>query len=281
MKFFKNKLTVTIILLSVTFLGAITYTAQRENKTAIENGAGIVLNPIQKIGYWINDNVSEAIDFFWNFSSVKYENEELKKENKELEEKLIEYSDLKKENETFREILDFKEQKSNFEYVGCNIIGYSGGSFLKGYIIDKGQKDGLEKGMVVISGKGLVGQVSSVSSNWSIVQSIVNENIAVAAQVHDTNDNTGIVRGHVDNKGNYLAKIENLPMNSNVKEGDIILTSGLGGIYPKNIKIGTVKSVEEDNVKVMKSAVIEPAVDFTKLEELFIIIPNEYRNYSE
>lgn len=281
MKFLKNKLTVTIIVLSVTFLGVITYTVQRDNKTVVESSAGAVLNPIQKFGYWVNDKVSGAIDFFWNFSTIKSENEELKKTNKELEEQLIEYSDIKKENDRFREILDFKNQKSNFQYVGCNIIGYSGGSFLKGYIIDKGEKDGLAKGMVVISGKGLVGQVSSVSSNWAIVQSIVNENIAVAAQVQDTSDNTGIVRGYIDNKGNYLAKIENLPMNSNIKEGDTILTSGLGGVYPKNIKIGTVKSVEEDNVKVMKSAVIEPSVDFTKLEELFVIIPNENRDYLE
>lgn len=281
MRFLKNKLAVTVVLLSVAFLGIITYTVQRDNKSVVESSTGAVLNPVQKFGYWVNDKVSGAIDFFWNFSDVKKENEELTIKNNELEEKLIEYSDIKKENERFREILDFKEQKSNFKYEGCNIIGYSGGSFLNGYIIDKGNDDGLEKGMVVISGKGLVGQVTSVSSNWSTVQSIVNENIAVAAQVQDTSDNTGIVRGYIDNKGNYLAKIDNLPMNSTIKEGDTILTSGLGGVYPKNIKIGTVKSVEEDNVKVMKSAVIEPSVDFTKLEELFVIIPNEDRNYTE
>lgn len=281
MRFFKNKLAVTIIVLSVTFLGLITYTAQRETKSAVESTVGAALNPIQQFCYWVNDKVSGAIDFFWNFSDIKRENEELKEKNKELEEELVEYSDLKRENERFRDVLNFKEQKSNFNYVGCNIIGYSGGSFLNGYIIDKGQKDGLEKGMVVISGKGLVGQVSSVSSNWSIVQSIVNENIAVAVQVQNTSDNTGIVKGYVDSKGNYLAKVYNLPMNSDVKEGDTILTSGLGGVYPKNIKVGTVKSVEEDNVKVMKTAVVEPAVDFTKLEEIFVIIPNEDRNYSE
>lgn len=281
MKFFRNKLAVTVIVLSVTFLGIIIFTFQKNPNNVFSSGAGIALNPVQKLAYKISDSVKGSMTFLYTFSDVKRENEELKKKNIELENKLIDYDNFKNENERLSKILDFKNQRSDYNYVGAHIIGKSGGSFVDGYIIDKGQKDGLEKEMVVIAADGLVGQVTSVNSNWSIVQSIVNENIAVHAIVESTRDSSGIVKGYKDSNNNLLAKLWFLPMNSQVKEGDVITTSGLGKLYPKDIRIGKVISVEEDKVKVNKNAVIQPFVDFNKLEELFVIVPKEKRDFIE
>ena len=276
MKFLKNKLTVAIIVLSVAFLGLITITVKRETK-GLESVAGSALNPVQKVAYGINRGVKDFVDFFLNFSSVKEDNKELTKKNRELEDKLTEYSDLADENEELKKILDFKDQRSNYDYIATNIIGISGSSILDGYIVDKGSDDGIEKGMVVIVGDGLVGQVSSVGSNWSIVQCIVNENIAVSVMAQSTKENTGILKGYRDSKGENLTKVYNLPADSNIQEGDVILTSGLGLLYPKEIRVGEVVSVEEDKVKVMKSAVVKPYVDFNKLDKLFIVAPKDKR----
>ena len=79
----------------------------------------------------------------------------------------------------------------------------------------------------------------------------------------------------VDNKNKNLTQLSNIPMDSAIKEGDIILTSGLGSMYPKGIRIGEVTSVEVDNVGIMKKAVVKPYVDFNKLQELFVIVPKE------
>lgn len=276
MKLLKNKLTVTIIVLSVAFLGLITFTVSRENK-GLESGAGSTLNPVQKVAYGFNRGVKDFVDFFLNFSDVRDENKELKKENDKLKAEIDEYSKLKEENERFQKVLNFKDEKNNYDYIGTNIIGISGDSILNGYIVDRGKDDGIEKGMVVISADGLVGQVSSVGNNWAIVQCIVNENVKVAVMVDSTRENTGILQGYKDYFNNNLAKVLNLPMDSEVKEGDIIVTSGLGGYYPKEIKIGEVVSVEEDRVKVMKSAIVKPYVDFNKIEELFIVAPKDKR----
>lgn len=276
MKLLKNKLTVTIIVLSVAFLGLITFTVSRENK-GLESGAGSTLNPVQKVAYGFNRGVKDFVDFFLNFSDVRDENKELKKENDKLKAEIDEYSKLKEENERLQKVLNFKDEKNNYDYIGTNIIGISGDSILNGYIVDRGKDDGIEKGMVVISADGLVGQVSSVGNNWAIVQCIVNENVKVAVMVDSTRENTGILQGYKDYFNNNLAKVLNLPMDSEVKEGDIIVTSGLGGYYPKEIKIGEVVSVEEDRVKVMKSAILKPYVDFNKIEELFIVAPKDKR----
>ena len=205
---------------------------------------------------------------------VKLENEELKKKNTKLANELIEYESLKDEVERLREALNFTESKNNYKYVGVNIIGYSGNSLSDGYIIDKGSNDGIDKNMVVVSSKGLVGKVTKVASNFAIVQSILNENIAVAVMDQQTREATGVLQGLSDKKDNNMTVVYNLPISSDVKEGDIIITSGLGKIYPKEIPVGTVVSVEEDNVRVMKSAVVEPFVNFNEVEELFVVIPN-------
>lgn len=277
MRLLKNKLAVTIIVLSVSFLGLIVYTVKSENKSIIESGAGSTLNPAQTIVYKATNKVKETLDFFLNFSEIKSQNKELVSKNQELEDKLLTYSDLKDENDRLRQILDFEEERNNYNYIACDIIGYSGGNFLDGYIVNKGKNENIQKGMIVIAAQGLVGQVTSVGDNWSIVQSLVNENIAVSVMVESTRDATGYLKGFKDSKNRNLAKVYDLPMDSEVKEGDVIMTSGVGMLYPKEIKIGEVTSVEEDKVKVMKSAVVKPYVDFNKLEELFIVSPKDTR----
>lgn len=277
MKLLKNKLAVTIIVLSVSFLGLIVYTVKRDDKSLIESGAGATLNPIQGVFYKATDKVKETLDFFLNFSEVKEENKALIKKNQELEDKLLTYSDLKEENERLREILNFTEERNNYNYIACDIISYSGGNFLDGYIVNKGENADIKKGMIVIAAQGLVGQVTQVGSNWSIVQSLVNENIAVSVMVESTREATGYLKGFKDSKNRNLAKVYDLPMDSEVKEGDVIMTSGVGLLYPKEIKIGEVISVEEDKIKVMKSAIVKPYVDFNKLEELFIVSPKDTR----
>ena len=277
MKLRKNKLAVTVIVLSVAFLGIIIYTINNEQKNAISSGVGSAINPLQKVVYSINNKIKGSLDFLLNFSKIKKENEELTKENIELENKLLEYDKLKEENDRLREVLNFKNSKDNYRYVGTNIIGYSGESFSNGYIIDKGENDGILKGMVVISDKGLVGQVTSTGSNWAIVESLLNENIAVSVMVNSTRETTGILEGYVTRSNSGLTKVTNLPLDSEIKEEDVIVTSGLGQIYPKGIRIGEVISVESDEIKSMKTAIVKPYVDFDKLEDLFIIIPNETR----
>ena len=280
MKPFKNKLAVTIVVLSVAFLGIIIFSL-KSNSNIISSGVGSVISPLQKIIYNANDKLKESFDFFINFSKVKQENEELAAKNAELENKLVEYNRMKDENTTLREMFDYSQANQNYNYLGCNIVGYSGGNISNGYVIDKGTNDGVKKDMIVITPQGLVGKVTKSESNYSIVQTILNENIAVASMVESTRETTGILQGNTDNKNKNLTILSNIPIDSEIKEGDVILTSGLGGMYPQEIRIGEVVSVEVDSVGIMKKAVVKPYVDFNKLEELFVVVPKEEINIGE
>lgn len=272
MKPFKNKLTVTIVVLSVAFLGIIIFSLNK-NSNSISSSIGSVISPLQKIIYNVNDKVKSSFDFFINFSNVKKENDELKAKNSELENKLVEYNSIKEENVRLRDVLNYTEVNNDYNYIGCDIIGYSGGNISNGYVINKGTNDGVKKDMIIINSSGLVGKIVKSESNYSIVQTILNKNIAVAAMVESTRETTGIIQGMTENKS--LVKLSNIPIDSAIKEGDVILTSGLGMVYPKEIRIGEVMSIEVDNVGVMKNAMVKPYVDFNKLEELFIIIPKD------
>jgi rod shape-determining protein MreC len=272
-KIFKNKLTVAIILLSVTFLILISRSVGRGSATAIENGVGSGFNVVQGALYNVTNSMKNSVGFIFNFSDVKKENEELKARNAELEKLLVDYNAIKGENARLSSMVNFKNSNANYDYVGCNVVSVSGSGYLDQFIIDRGSDDGIAKHMVAVTGEGLIGQVTFVSKNYSIVQTLSNENLAVSAMVESTNENNGILKGYKESGNSQLAKLYYLPIDSTIKAGDVILTSGLGGLYPKGIRIGTVISVEEDKGKVMKTALIKPFVELNKIQELFIVVP--------
>lgn len=278
MKSIKNKLAVIVIILSVCFLFLIGYSVQRESVSFVESGVGATLNPIQGVFYKIGSGVKNSLSFIFNINDIKKENDELRTKNKDLEYKSNQNALLEQENQRLRGMLNFTDLRNEYNYVGCDIVGISGSNFLDGYIINKGKSVGIQKGMVAITGEGLVGQVTSVGNNWAIVQSLCNENIAVAGYVITTQESDGIVKGYKGNEDKFLAQITGLSIKSQVSKGDVILTSGLGGIYPKGIKIGEVLEVEEDKAAVVKNAIIKPSVDFNKLEQLLIVVPKETRD---
>lgn len=272
MKFLRNKLAVTIVLLSVTFLILISQSVKRSNISFAENGVGVTLNSVQSVFYGINSKIRNSLSFIFNISNIKAENDQLIKKNSELESKALDYDALKNENDRLRNALNFTSQRTEYNYVGCDIIGKSGGSFLDQFVLNKGSKDGIAKGMIAITDQGLVGQISSVGTNWSVIQSLANENLAVSGMVESTGENSGIVKGYISDS-KFLAKLDYLPIDSKIKNDDVIMTSGLGGIYPKGIRIGYVTSVQEDQGRVVKVAVIQPYVDLNKIQEVIVVIP--------
>lgn len=330
-KIFKHKLAAAVVVLSVGFVGLIVWTANKTDLSG-KGAAGAALNPVQKVLYSITNSVKGSIDFFLNFEDVKKENEELKNQNAELESKITDYGDLQRENQNLRQAFDFKEKNDEYDYLGCDIIGYAGGGYVfdGSYIINKGTKDNVHKNMVVTARRGLlVGQVVEAHDTWSVVKTITTLDVAVAVKkaenaepkstdAEDGSDNQytadtdtenmteaekaaaqkkaeenkkaaenkkddenpkgteekGYLTGCGERGSENLSKIYNLPIEStDIAEGDEIVTSGIGGVYPKGLRVGKIKSVSDDNIKVMKVAIVEPYADFNQLEELFIVVP--------
>lgn len=282
MKFFRNKLAVAIVVLSVAFLVLISFSVKNNGVFFMRNGVGVVFNPIQGGIYKLNNGVKQSLSFIFNISNIKEQNKQLTKKNGELENKLVEYNLLKNENSSLRKELNFKKEKMEYNYIGCDIIGRGGSSILDEFTVNRGSNDGIKKGMVAETAEGLVGQVVHVEKNWSIVRSIASENLAVGAepQLSDTKSQTsdeisdeGIVKGYNQGTNKLLTKLYYLPVESKIKKGDTILTSGIDNSYPRGIRIGSVVTVELDKGKVMKNAVVKPFVNFNKIQEMLIVVP--------
>ena len=124
--------------------------------------------------------------------------------------------------------------------------------------------------MAVVTGKGLVGRVTEVAPLSSKVQLILDVRSSVGTLVQRTESRvTGIVTGTLDNP--YMPQMVNIPRNADVQDGDIVITSGFGGIYPKGIPVGQIVSQRSDDTGLLKVAQIETAVDFQRLEDVAII----------
>lgn len=272
MKFFRNKINVVISLLVIIMIILILFSSQRVNKSKIEGIVGDGLNPIQRVIYNASKIVSDTWNAIVNYSSLISEIEDLNNENGQLKAKINSYKQLVDENFKLREILNFKDRLRDYEFIGGNIIGKNN-SYLNNYVIDLGKKDGIQNGMVVIANGGLFGMVTSVSDNWSLVSPLTSGNVAASGFVQRTNGNQGIVRGYKNDGGKHILKMEYLPIEEDVSVGDFIVTSGLGGIYPANILIGEVISVENDQRNLSKSVFIKPHVNFDYVRELFVILP--------
>ena len=248
-------------------------TVYKDNKSLVESGAGAALNPVQKVIYSTNKRMESLIDFFLRYEEVKSENEQLLLDNIELESKLRSYASLDEENLKLKEMFDIKNRQDQYDYLGANVIGRTGGGIITSYIIDKGENEGLLAGMAIMSQEGIVGQITETAKTWSIVETLSSENIAIHVTTVEDNKNSGILEGHIGSGQKQMAKISYLPIESSIKEGDSLVTSGLGKFYPPDFYIGKVVRVDEDKGNLMKTAIVETAVDFNDARMLFVILP--------
>ena len=239
-----------------------------ENLSYIENIASKVVMPIQNGLTYLKNKITGNNTFFADISKLQQENEELKKKNAELESNLREFEIVKSENTTLKEYLNLSEQYGNYTTKAAYIINKDISNYNNTFIINIGKKDGIETNMTVISEKGLVGHIVSTTNNTSKVQTIVDTSSTVSATLSSSRDNL-ICKGTLEERG--MLKASYIPTNANLIQGDVIETSGMGGIYPKGIKIGTIEKIQNTRNIVDRTAIIKPAVDFKKVETVLVI----------
>lgn len=269
----KNKLSRRIVILTAVLLVIFGITVYKDNKSLVESGAGAALNPVQKVIYSTNKRMESLIDFFLRYEEVKNENEQLLLDNIELETKLRSFDSLEEENEKLKEIFSIKNRQNQYDYLGTNVIGRTGGGIITSYIIDKGENEGLQAGMAIMSQEGIVGQITETAKTWSVVETLSSENISIHVTTVEDKKNSGILEGHIGSGQKQMAKISYLPIDSSIKAGDSLVTSGLGKFYPPDFYIGEVVRVDEDKGNLMKTAIVETAVDFDDARMLFVILP--------
>jgi rod shape-determining protein MreC len=127
--------------------------------------------------------------------------------------------------------------------------------------------------MAIMSQEGIVGQITETAKTGSVVETLSSENISIHVTTVEDKKNSGILEGYIGSGQKQMAKISYLPIDSSIKAGDSLVTSGLGKFYPPDFYIGEVVRVDEDKGNLMKTAIVETAMDFNDARMLFVILP--------
>ncbi|WP_394966838.1 rod shape-determining protein MreC [Candidatus Allofournierella merdipullorum] len=232
---------------------------------------GALLTPVQKAAQLFSGGLEGLLDKYVRIDQIIAENEQLQQENQELRDQLVDYDQLAAENKAFRDLLNIREENPEFQYASAFVISRDPLDRFGGFTIDQGTLHGVEKGDVVVSDKGyLVGRVLEADLSSSKVMTILQPGSYVACLVSRTRD-SGNLNGSADYAADGMCVLENLPRDTLAMVGDEIITTGLGGEFPANIRVGTILELLPENSGTSTIAVVEPGADINKLTHVFIV----------
>ena len=260
-----------VLLVTIVLFIAIVITSLNNSKLgSLWNLFNTIVSPVQNALTFTRNKVDKTLSYFDDNKKIREENEKLKKRIDELEKENEELKELKTRNDMLMEALNIKNQLKEFDYISANIIAKDPGNWFNVFTIDKGSTHGVNNNSVVVSSKGLVGRVLVSGPFSAKVISIIDIDSAVSARL-TKNRRYVDVKGDITLKDKGLCKMYNIQPDIDVAVGDSVETSGIGGIFPKGIKIGEVKEIRQVNNELDRYAIIEPAVDFNMLEDVFVL----------
>jgi rod shape-determining protein MreC len=225
-----------------------------------------ITSPFQKFIKKTVNIIEELWLSYFYLINVCNENKELRKEIDSLRMKKNLYQELTASNKRLQELLQFK-QVTNRPILAAQVIGLDPTGWFKSIIIDKGKNAGLYLNMPVVNSYGVVGRIVSVSPNYSKVLLIIDQNSAVDCLIQRSRE-----RGMIKGVSPEVCSLDYVAKPGDVIVGDSIVTSGLGGVFPKGLSLGKVISVNEVSGEFFKEIETRPAVNFSKLEEVLVIL---------
>lgn len=264
----KTKIFLTVLLiLGTLFLLRITG-PERDELSFAEKAVKDVMAPMQHAATSVFNWFDNLPLYFGAVSEVIAENERLEKEIVALQEELAALSSAYVENVRLREMLDIADEMSEWVPVSSKVIARSDASWYNSITISGGENKGFKKNMAVITAAGLVGRIDSVSAYSSEVLLLHDANCPAAAMLQASKA-YGIVEADDDN--DTVLQMVHISYDTNVEEGQVVITSGLGGIFPAGLRIGYIASISSDAGGLMQKASIIPFVDFERLSDVLVL----------
>ncbi|MGD9136147.1 MAG: rod shape-determining protein MreC [Desulfobacterales bacterium] len=254
-----------IVLIAVNIIG-LSVTSRRSTSFGIERIALSAIAPFQEL-------VTRSLRFtrdiwrhYFYLVTISRLNQVLIQELNQAVEDQNKWHETELANDRLRNLIDFQKNISE-RVVAAEVIGKDPSAWFKTVIIDKGKTDGLTRGLPVVIAQGIVGQVVEVSAHYSKVMLIVDSNSAVDSLVQRTR-----ARGVIKGESTDQCRLDYVLRKNDVRIGDIVVSSGLDGVYPKGLRIGLVSQVTAHDADIFHELIITPFVDFEKLEEVLVIL---------
>lgn len=267
MFFFRNYKTIVfiVILLAVIVTVLSCNLKQKSSGGLVSRIVFEIASPVQNVLNSSFKNVSEAWYRYLFLVGIEEENRNLKKAIDHMKSQLTVYQEGYLEAQRLRNLLDLKENK-DFDFVIARVIGRGQTAFSQTILVNKGTDDGILDGVPVTAGPGLVGRIMGTSWHSAKVLPLIDENSNIDACVQRTRTQ-GIIRG----AGSLGCTLKYIAKTQDVREGDVIITSGMGGVFPKGIMIGRVSRIDRLESGLFWKIYVAPVVDFSKLEEVSVL----------
>ncbi|MCH5201588.1 MAG: rod shape-determining protein MreC [Oscillospiraceae bacterium] len=258
-KSFKTLIITLIILIMLSGFSAVFDT------NIISSSVGFLTVGMQRVSAAVTENNTEK-----SYDELLYENQQLKKELSNLRTQLSDYMDVKEENARLWKYYDLKKKNDKYNFVPVSVIRRDASAEFYSFTVDRGSNENISVNDPVVSENGLVGYVKEVSVTYCIVTTILSPDLSAGAKDVISKD-TGIITGDAEYSDKNLVTMKKLAENNKIKVGDQISTTGIGGMFPENVSVGTVKELKYDDFDTSLYAVIEPYEDIQNVTDVVIV----------
>ena len=271
LQFFKGRKFKTFLLtVCALTVGAVLAVAVRSSSSPFTAAIGVVFSPVQKLSGFVAEKADWLKASFRGSGAYLQEIERLQQKIAEYENKIVDYNDMEQKVASYEKMLGVKEKNRDYALQRADVIGTDSADVFSSLIIDKGSNDDIAVNDPVISGNYLVGIVSKVNPYYCVVETVLSPDLNISALESKTRE-TAYVTTTVELSGKGACMLSGLERTTEVTPGGIVITSGIGGTYPKGIIIGTVSEVNESKYDLSNFAVIEPGVNVREIEDVYVI----------
>ena len=261
-----------LVIVAVFLVGIMAYAGANGRLTAApQELLSVVLTPLQKVTSALSGGAASVWEKYTSIDEVMEQNEQLEAENAQLRQQMVDYDRIKAENEAYKALANIQKKNSNATYVSGFVIGRDPLDEFGGFTLDKGTADGVAVNNAVISDRGyLLGMVVEADPTSCKVMTILHPSFNAAGVVSRTRDN-GIITGSADYAADGLCILSNLARSTLSREGDQVITTGLGGVFPPDVLVGVIKELTPEASGKSTLAVIQPGADPRTVRHVFII----------
>ncbi|MEF9865957.1 MAG: rod shape-determining protein MreC [Oscillospiraceae bacterium] len=270
--FFASKKFKVLMCIVVILAGFMAYAgANGRLSAAPQELLAAALVPFQRVSAMLSGGISGLVTKYAQIDEVMAQNETLKKRVSDMEKQMVEYDRMQMENQQYKDLYKIREEKPEFKVASGSVIARDAMEQFSSFTLDVGSSSGIEQYDVVINSEGcLVGQVLEAGPNWCKVITIIDPTLNAAAIVSSTRD-TGIVTGDAEYAAMGKCVMTNLSRETMATEGDLVTTTGLGGVFPKNIIVGAIEEIMPEISGKSMVAVIQPNAKISTLTMAFVI----------
>lgn len=261
-----------LVIVAVFLVGIMAYAGANGRLTAApQELLSVVLTPLQKVTSALSGGAASVWEKYTSIDDVMDRNEQLEAENAELRQQMVDYDRIKAENDAYKALARIQDTNSEASYVSAFVIGRDPLDEFGGFTLDQGSTDGVAANDAIISDRGyLLGVVVEVDATSCKVMTSLHPSFNAAGVISRTREN-GIITGSADYAADGQCVLTNLDRATEARKGDQVITTGLGGVFPANLLVGTVQEVVPEQSGKSSSAVILPGADPRTVKHVFIV----------